>query len=246
MEQIDPSLLLVDRNVRRDAAPDKTLVESVRDLGVLVPIVAVRTDAGVRVRYGHRRTHAAIQAGQATVPVWVFDTDHADSDTDRIVAQWAENEHRAALTATDRLAAVEQLSAFGVSAAQITKRLKTKRTQVDAALAVAASPLAKKATERYEFLTLDQAAVLAEFDAGDDADTLRPWSPAPRTAPVSSPTSPSGPATTRPPAPASRPPATPSQPAGSPSCPVAPPPATARPAARKGCSQTSPTPRASR
>jgi len=96
--------------------------------------------------------------------------DHPDSDTDRIVAQWAENEHRAALTDTDRLAAVEQLSAFGVSAAQITKRLKTKRTQVDAALTVAASPLAKKATERYEFLTLDQAAVLAEFDATDDAD----------------------------------------------------------------------------
>ncbi len=43
MEQIDPSLLLVDRNVRRDAAPDKTLIDSVRDLGVLVPIVAVRT-----------------------------------------------------------------------------------------------------------------------------------------------------------------------------------------------------------
>ncbi len=173
MEQIDPSLLLVDRNVRRDAAPDKTLIESVRDLGVLVPIVAVRTETGIRVRYGHRRTHAAIQAGQPTVPVWVFDTDHADRDTDRIVAQWAENEHRAALTDTDRLAAVEQLSAFGVTAAQITRRLKTKRTQVDAALAVAASPLAKKATERYEFLTLDQAAVLAEFDAGDDADTLK-------------------------------------------------------------------------
>ena len=173
MEQIDPSLLLVDRNVRRDAAPDKTLIESVRDLGVLIPIVAVRTDAGIRVRYGHRRAHAAIQAGQATVPVWVFDTDHDGSDTDRIVAQWAENEHRAALTDTDRLAAVEQLSAFGVSAAQITRRLKTKRTQVDAALAVAASPQAKKSTERYEFLTLDQAAVLAEFDAGDDADTVK-------------------------------------------------------------------------
>ncbi len=43
-----------------------------------------------------------------------------DSDTDRNVAQWAENDHRAALTDTDRLAAVEQLSAFGVSAAQIT------------------------------------------------------------------------------------------------------------------------------
>ncbi len=178
MEQLDPTTLLLDRNVRRDAAPDKTLTDSVRDLGVLVPIVAVRTEAGIRVRYGHRRTHAAIQAGHASVPVWVFDSEHgagsvSGSDTDRIVAQWAENEHRAALTDTDRLTAVEQLSAFGVSAAQITKRLKTKRTQVDAALVVAASPLAKKATERYEFLTLDQAATLAEFGAADAADTLK-------------------------------------------------------------------------
>ena len=63
MEQIDPSTLLVDTNVRTDATPDKTLIESVRDLGVLVPVVAVRTEDGVRVRYGHRRTRAAIEAG---------------------------------------------------------------------------------------------------------------------------------------------------------------------------------------
>ena len=50
-------------SVRTDATPDKTLIESVRDLGVLVPVVAVRTEDGVRVRYGHRRTRAAIEAG---------------------------------------------------------------------------------------------------------------------------------------------------------------------------------------
>lgn len=66
MEQIDPTTLLVDVNVRRDAAPDKTLVESVRDLGVLVPLVAVRTEEGVRVRYGHRRTLAAVGSGPRT------------------------------------------------------------------------------------------------------------------------------------------------------------------------------------
>ena len=172
MEEVDPATLLIDRNVRRDPAPDKTLVESVRDLGVLVPLVAVRTDEGVRVRYGHRRTRAAIEAGCATVPVWVFDPDPAGTDVDRIVAQWAENEHRENLTDADRLAAVEQLSAFGVSAAQITKRLKTKRGQVDATLTVAKSSLAKAATERYAFLTLDQAATLAEFEADEDAETL--------------------------------------------------------------------------
>jgi len=172
LEQIDPGALLVDLNVRRDSTPDKTLVESIRDLGVLVPLVAVRTDEGVRVRYGHRRTLAAIEAARPSVPVWVFDAD-GGTNVDRIVRQWAENEHRENLTGADRLAAVEQLSAFGVSAAQITKRLKTKRGQVDAALSVAKSPLAKAATERYGFLTLDQAATLAEFDCDTDAETVK-------------------------------------------------------------------------
>jgi hypothetical protein len=44
-------------------------------------------------------------------------------------------------------------------------------TWVNAALAVSGSPLAKTATQRYDCLTLEQAAVLAEFD--DDPDTVK-------------------------------------------------------------------------
>ncbi len=55
VQHLDPRSLLVDVNVRRDAQVDKEFVASVRDLGVLVPIVAVRTgDGAVRVRFGHR------------------------------------------------------------------------------------------------------------------------------------------------------------------------------------------------
>ena len=173
MEQIDPNTLLIDVNVRADATPDRALVDSVRDLGVLVPLVAVRTEDGVRVRYGHRRARAAAEVHAPTVPVWVFDGDDAGDDADRIVRQWAENEHRAGLSDADRLAAVEQLSAFGLSAAQITKRLRAPRRQVDAALTAAGSTLAKAAVGRYDFLDLVQAAVLAEFDATDDSDTVK-------------------------------------------------------------------------
>ena len=171
MEQIDPSTLLIDTNVRADATPDKTLIESVRDLGVLVPIVAIRTEDGVRVRYGHRRTRAAVEAGQPNIPVWVFAADNAGTDVDRIVRQWAENEHRESLTDADRLAAVEQLSAFGVSAAQISKRLRAPRKNVDAALSASKSTLAKAALVRYDFLDLTQAAVVAEFE--DDPETVK-------------------------------------------------------------------------
>ena len=170
LEQINPRTLLVDHNIRTDSAADKDLVESVRMHGVLVPLVGVRTDDGVRVRYGHRRTHAATEANLPTVPVWVFAATDAGDDVDRIVRQWAENEHRAGLTQTDRAQAVEQLAAFGVSAAQITKRLRTKRAEVDTVLTIAASPFAKAAAARYGFLTLDQAAALTEFDTTDEHD----------------------------------------------------------------------------
>ncbi|HEY9470794.1 MAG TPA: hypothetical protein VIQ76_14385 [Propionibacteriaceae bacterium] len=46
---------------------------------------------------------------------------------ERILTQHAENAHRAALTDSEQLGVVEQLSAFGMSAAQITKRTKIQR-----------------------------------------------------------------------------------------------------------------------
>lgn len=97
--QLDPHTLLVDLNVRSDATADRTLTESLRDRGVLAPIVAVRTaDGHVRVRAGHRRTQAAIAAGLPTVPVVVADESTDDAGTvERLLDQWAENEHRAAL-----------------------------------------------------------------------------------------------------------------------------------------------------
>lgn len=60
-----------------------------------------------------------------------------DAEVARLVEQWAENEHRAGLTGADRLNTIEQLSLLGVSAAQIAKRTKAARKDVDAALAIA-------------------------------------------------------------------------------------------------------------
>jgi ParB family chromosome partitioning protein len=170
--ELDPRSLLVDVNIRTDARLDKEFVASIKDLGVLVPITAVRTAAGdVRVRFGHRRTLAAIEAELATVPVEIVGDEATDdaAQIERILTQHAENAHRAALTSGEQLGVVEQLSAFGMSAAQIAKRTKMKRKTVDASIAVVRSDLAKAATERYDFLTLEQAAAVAEFDNDSDA-----------------------------------------------------------------------------
>lgn len=70
---VDPAELLVDRNARTgliergrsgSSAATRTLVASIREHGVLVPIVAVRLpDGQLRVRMGHRRTLVAVEVG---------------------------------------------------------------------------------------------------------------------------------------------------------------------------------------
>jgi ParB family transcriptional regulator, chromosome partitioning protein len=177
VELLDPATLLVDVNVRHDARLDPAFVASIKEHGVLVPIVAVRTTEGeVRVRFGHRRTLAAIEGDRPVVPVVIVADEASDTtsgDTaahvERIIGQWAENEHRTGLSVAERVDALAQLAAFGVSPAQIAKRTKTGRAEVDAALTVAGSDLAKAAADRYDFLDLTQAALIAEFASDTDA-----------------------------------------------------------------------------
>lgn len=170
LELLDPASLLVDLNIR-EAKLDKDFVASIKDHGVIEPIVAVRTEDGsVRVRHGHRRTLAAIEAGQVTVPVFIAGTED-NAEADRIARQWHENQHRSALTNVEEVAVVDQLALLGLSAATIAKRLRSPKKHVESALSVRESELARAATARYDFLTLEQSAVIAEFDTGTETDT---------------------------------------------------------------------------
>ena len=54
--------------VRDDEEMD-ALVESVRDHGIMVPLIVRPIDTGFEIVSGHRRAHAAIKAGLKTVPV---------------------------------------------------------------------------------------------------------------------------------------------------------------------------------
>lgn len=170
LEMLDPATLLVDLNIR-EAKLDKDFVASIKDHGVIEPIVAVRTEDGaVRVRHGHRRTLAAIEAAKPLVPVFIAGTEDND-EADRIARQWNENQHRAALTNVEQVSAVDQLALLGLSAATIARRLRSPRKHVESALTVRDSELARAATARYDFLTLEQSAVIAAFE--DDTEAVK-------------------------------------------------------------------------
>ncbi|WP_109211338.1 MULTISPECIES: ParB N-terminal domain-containing protein [Microbacterium] len=169
VEHIDPRTLIVETNVRTIAPLDPGFVDSVRQVGVLTPLLAWRDqDGGVHVRAGQRRTLAAREAGIATVPVYLVDAN--DDDTARrIVEQLIENDQREALTDADRIQAWRALELEGLTATAIAKRTGTKRDRVKTGLAVAQSSTATDAVSEGG-LTLDQAAILLEFDG--DADTV--------------------------------------------------------------------------
>ena len=172
LEYLPQADLHTDRNVRADLNLDRDFLASIRDHGVIVPIVAIRTPDGVQVRAGHRRTAAAHATGLDTVPVLVIDPDTSDDETGRIVTQLVENHHRAALTTADTLHAVQQLALLGTTPAAIARRTKIGRDTVNAALAAVDSDLGRRAAAEVPELTIEHLGWLAEFDDDEHQSSM--------------------------------------------------------------------------
>lgn len=168
LRMVDPSTLKIGANVRDLATLDKPFLDSIKTHGVMQPIVAIADDSGeLVVRMGQRRTLAAVEVGQAQVPVMVT-TEAAADEAARIIEQMGENDHRAAISETDRTNAYAQLALIGLTAGQIARRTGRPRAEVEAAQAVNASEAAKTAVNEHQ-LSLTEAALVAEFDGDDEA-----------------------------------------------------------------------------
>jgi ParB family chromosome partitioning protein len=166
---VDPHSLSIETNVRTEASVTKQFVASIKENGVLVPIVAIRDDDGtLRVRAGQRRTLAAREAGVPTVPVYVTDADI--STATRLVQQITENDQRLALDAVDRVKGIQALLDTGLSITKTAKRLAVSAERVKQSKAVAGSPTAMEALHE-KSATLAEAAGIAEF--ADDPDAVR-------------------------------------------------------------------------
>ncbi len=166
LEHISPEALILEANVRPSAPVDKDFVATIKEFGVLMPVLARRDEHGnVLVRAGQRRTLGAREAGVATIPVYITNAD--DKTAERIIEQIVENDQRKELTDGDRAAAYQQLAFEGLSVATIAKRVGVKRAVVQAGIAVAENATAASAISTHD-LTLDQAAALIEFEGDDE------------------------------------------------------------------------------
>lgn len=163
--RVDPKTLLVGPNVRKEVALRPEFVSSIREHGVLVPILAQETTDGLEVVDGQMRTLAAIDADLAEVPVFVQPA--PVDDAARIVEQIVVNEDRAGLTAPDHVAAIAQLALdFKLPAAEISRRTGASKEAVAAVITTSKSKAATAAVGR-EGVTLELAAKMAEAELTD-------------------------------------------------------------------------------
>src|SRR4051812_34739995 len=126
LEHLDPTTVLIGENVRDTVELDPQFVASIAQHGVLQPITAVRTDGGVEVRDGQRRTLAAREARLSSIPVYVLataQTPPTSAAAERITQQIVANDHRASLTDAQRAKGINQMLLAGVSPTRISKAL---------------------------------------------------------------------------------------------------------------------------
>lgn len=178
-EPLPPRMIPVDQlaahpgNVRQDLDLTPEFLASVAEMGVRFPLlVTLRDDGGWLVIEGHRRLAAAIKAGLAEVPC-VLDpgraSDQAGQFLDMVIAN--SDGHRRNFTPAEEAAALFAASEAGASRTRLRKSTGRNAGEIKTALAAGGISEQTRATagNLAGQLTLDELALLAEFDGDPDA-----------------------------------------------------------------------------
>ena len=137
------------------------LVDSVREHGILEPLVAAKTPAGYQIIAGERRWRAAKLAGLKTVPVIIKETTPQGMLEMAIV----ENVQRTDLNAIDRAKAFERLiSEFGLGNSEIAQRIGKSPSYVSNSLRLLTLPDALKDGLLTGLISEGHARALAAID----------------------------------------------------------------------------------
>ncbi|MCC2333905.1 ParB/RepB/Spo0J family partition protein [Cellulomonas wangsupingiae] len=103
------------------------LVGSIREVGVLQPVVVRAVDDGYELIMGERRWRATQEAGLTTIPAIIRETEDSDLLRDALL----ENLHRSQLNPLEEAAAYQQLlDDFGCTHEQLATRIHRSRPQI--------------------------------------------------------------------------------------------------------------------
>jgi ParB family transcriptional regulator, chromosome partitioning protein len=168
---LDPNLITPNpRQPRSVFEPDafQELVHSVREFGVLQPIVVRESADGYELIMGERRLRAAKVAGLELIPAVIRDT----ADSDLLRDALLENLHRANLNALEEASAYRQLlDDFGITQEQLADRLGRSRPQITNTLRLLKLPVSVQAKVAAGVLSAGHARAL--LGASDEAQIIR-------------------------------------------------------------------------
>jgi ParB family chromosome partitioning protein len=145
------------------------LAHSIREFGVLQPVVVRPDDQGYELVMGERRLRAAVTAGLATIPAIVRST----SDDAMLRDALLENIHRAQLNPLEEAAAYQQLlEEFGTTHEELAHRIGRSRPQVSNTIRLLNLPLAVQRRVAAGVLSAGHARALLGLENADQQDEL--------------------------------------------------------------------------
>jgi ParB family chromosome partitioning protein len=145
------------------------LTHSIREFGVLQPVVVRADETGYELVMGERRLRAASAAGLETIPAIVRTT----SDDAMLRDALLENIHRAQLNPLEEAAAYQQLlEEFGTTHDELAHRIGRSRPQVSNTIRLLNLPLAVQRRVAAGVLSAGHARALLGLDDADAQDEL--------------------------------------------------------------------------
>jgi ParB family chromosome partitioning protein len=145
------------------------LTHSIREFGVLQPIVVRPRKDGYELVMGERRLRAAIAAGLERIPAIVRDT----ADEAMLRDALLENIHRAQLNPLEEAAAYQQLlEEFGVTHEELATRIGRSRSQVSNTIRLMNLPVAVQRRVAAGVLSAGHARALLGLGSRDQQDEL--------------------------------------------------------------------------
>ncbi|HKC27820.1 MAG TPA: ParB/RepB/Spo0J family partition protein [Jatrophihabitans sp.] len=145
------------------------LTHSIREFGVLQPVVVRADDEGYELVMGERRLRAAIAAGLDAIPAIVRST----TDDAMLRDALLENIHRAQLNPLEEAAAYQQLlEEFGTTHEELAHRIGRSRPQVSNTIRLLNLPLAVQRRVAAGVLSAGHARALLSLDDSDQQDEL--------------------------------------------------------------------------
>src|SRR4030043_2304356 len=137
------------------------LIESIKEHGILEPLVIAKTPAGYQIIAGERRWRAAKSAGLATVPVIIKET----SPRGMLEMALVENVQREDLNALDRAKAfIRLIEEFGLTTKEISKRISKSSAYISNSIKLLSLPDALKDGLLSGLITEGHARALSSID----------------------------------------------------------------------------------